>query len=132
MVRVRPVNRVGFSFAYVDRKRLAAVALRRVIGLSVLLHKVAEKRIRARRIVGRIGEVENVLDSSVGKPDLVFPTLKQVLGWLGATHPICETAELLFVTHRPVLDAFHSYDGIVGTRESDAPECGLQLVQPMS
>ena len=68
MVAVRLVERVGLADARVHGEGLALVALLRVIGLAVDAHEVREEGVRARRVVRRIGQSEDVLIATLGEP----------------------------------------------------------------
>ena len=62
VIRMRCVNGMCLSGAGVACKRLPPVIVRlRVIGLPIVLDEILDKRIRARSVIGRIREVQDVL-----------------------------------------------------------------------
>ena len=67
VVRVGIVDGMVFAFAHVRRERLAVVRLLRVVGRAVAFHEISEPGIRARRIIWRIGQGEDVLILADGK-----------------------------------------------------------------
>ena len=104
VIAVRPVDGMGLALADIDRERLATVGRIRLAVLAAGFHEFAQERVRARRMPRRVGEVQDGFGLAVGKADLVFPALEQVLGRVRTAHPFGKAAKLRRVAHRPVLD----------------------------
>ena len=78
---MRGVNGMSLSGAGVACKRLPAVIVPfRIVGLAVVLDEIGDERVRACRVIGRIGEVQDVLDAAVREADLVFVEGQKVAG----------------------------------------------------
>ena len=75
MVGMRSVNGIGFPFADIHRKRLAVIGNLRIIRLSIMPNKILKKRVRASRIIRRIGHRQNIFILADGKP-LDLPKLR--------------------------------------------------------
>ena len=60
VVAVCVVDRVILSFAHVGRERLPAVRLARIVGFSVVMDELGDERIRARCVVRRVRQRQDV------------------------------------------------------------------------
>jgi hypothetical protein len=69
------VNGVVFPLADIRSERLSMIFSLLVVGAAVMLYKVSNPRIRARRVVRRIRKSEDVIILPDGKP-LDFPELR--------------------------------------------------------
>ena len=130
VIAVRPVDGMGLAFADVDRERLAAVRLIRIVGLAAGFHEGAQEGVRASGVPGRVGEIQNFLDPAMGKADLVLPALEQVLGRIGMAHVLGKKTKPRLPAHGPVLNCRHQRDGVVEICIRDAAKLGVQLLQP--
>ena len=69
MVGVSIINWVIFPLAHIRRKRFSVVIIRLwVIGLAITPNKILQKRVRARRIVRRVRQRQNILILPNRKP----------------------------------------------------------------
>jgi len=136
VVGVRVVDGIVPPLAHVCREGLPVVVVRlRIVGLAVVTDELLNKWVGTGRVIGWIREVQNVLNRTMRKANLIFPELKQILLRLLAVclpHPLSQLPQASLIAHGPFLDRLHSLHGILHRGEGHAAEFRMELLQPLT
>src|SRR5690606_41507924 len=130
------VDRIVLPLTYVCRKGLSLIVVtRRIVGLAVVLNKVIDKGVGARRVIWGIGKGQYVLDRAVREAYFILPELKEILGRflsVGFLHAPSQLTKACFVPHRPFLDGLHPRYGVFYRGERHTAKLGMELFQPFT
>jgi hypothetical protein len=86
-------------------------------------------RCKARREVGWVRKVQDVLDLTVREPNLIVPPLEQALAAVALAYALRGLAQTLVLTHRPVLHLAQTRQGVVHGGEGHV-QPGVQFLKP--